>query len=135
MDSSFHFLADNINSHNSHTIVSIHNKPKKLLTVTCRLDTDDRLDLDDAATYAKYWMTFFVFSVFPAPDSPLKVIWQFKIIKNVALSVHLSSRIFFYWYKNSALYPSLISLVRNAAGTNSNSSWDYMLKFILCLLF
>lgn len=74
MDSSFNFLADNINSHNSHTIVSIHNKPKKLLTVTCRLDTDDRLDLDDAATYAKYWMTFFVFSVFPAPDSPLKVI-------------------------------------------------------------
>lgn len=24
-----------------------------------------------AATWARYWMTFFVFSVFPAPDSPV----------------------------------------------------------------
>lgn len=32
-------------------------------------------DPDDSgvATAAKYWMTFFVFSVFPAPDSPLKL--------------------------------------------------------------
>ena len=27
---------------------------------------------EEAATYAKYWITFFVFSVLPAPDSPLK---------------------------------------------------------------
>lgn len=26
----------------------------------------------EEATWAKYWMTFFVFSVFPAPDSPLE---------------------------------------------------------------
>ncbi len=26
-----------------------------------------------AATYAKYWMTFLVFSVLPAPDSPLNI--------------------------------------------------------------
>jgi len=25
----------------------------------------------DAATYARYWITFFVFSVLPAPDSPV----------------------------------------------------------------
>ena len=25
----------------------------------------------DDATWARYWMTFLVFSVFPAPDSPL----------------------------------------------------------------
>lgn len=29
------------------------------------------LPLGDDATWARYWMTFFVFSVFPAPDSPL----------------------------------------------------------------
>lgn len=29
------------------------------------------LDLEDEAIWARYWMTFFVFSVFPAPDSPL----------------------------------------------------------------
>lgn len=29
------------------------------------------LPLWEEATWAKYWMTFFVFSVFPAPDSPL----------------------------------------------------------------
>lgn len=28
--------------------------------------------LKDDATYARYWMTFLVFSVFPAPDSPLR---------------------------------------------------------------
>lgn len=27
--------------------------------------------VSDVATAARYWMTFFVFSVFPAPDSPL----------------------------------------------------------------
>ena len=32
-------------------------------------DVDVR-GLEDA-TYAKYWITFFVFSVFPAPLSPL----------------------------------------------------------------
>ncbi len=41
-----------------------------------------------AATWAKYWMTFFVFSVLPAPDSPLhkqnnnKKIRKFINIKN-----------------------------------------------------
>lgn len=31
----------------------------------------------DAATYAKYWMTFLVFSVLPAPDSPVhKIDWS-----------------------------------------------------------
>lgn len=28
--------------------------------------------LCEEATWARYWMTFFVFSVLPAPDSPLK---------------------------------------------------------------
>lgn len=28
----------------------------------------------DAATKARYWITFFVFSVLPAPDSPLETI-------------------------------------------------------------
>ena len=39
------------------------------LTEWCK---DDDLGLEDA-TYAKYWITFFVFSVLPAPDSPLKI--------------------------------------------------------------
>lgn len=30
------------------------------------------LPLWEEATWAKYWITFFVFSVFPAPDSPLE---------------------------------------------------------------
>lgn len=30
------------------------------------------LPLWDEATTARYWMTFLVFSVFPAPDSPLQ---------------------------------------------------------------
>lgn len=31
----------------------------------------------EAATYAKYWITFFVFSVLPAPDSPVhKIDWS-----------------------------------------------------------
>lgn len=30
------------------------------------------LPLCDDATWARYWMTFLVFSVFPAPDSPLQ---------------------------------------------------------------
>lgn len=30
------------------------------------------LPLWEEATTARYWMTFLVFSVFPAPDSPLK---------------------------------------------------------------
>lgn len=30
------------------------------------------LPLCEEATYAKYWMTFLVFSVLPAPDSPLQ---------------------------------------------------------------
>lgn len=29
------------------------------------------LPFGDDATWARYWMTFLVFSVFPAPDSPL----------------------------------------------------------------
>lgn len=37
-----------------------------------RLDTEVRCVREDAATNAKYWITFLVFSVFPAPDSPLK---------------------------------------------------------------
>ena len=40
-----------------------------------RLENCRVLALDDmesvAATAARYWMTFLVFSVFPAPDSPL----------------------------------------------------------------
>ena len=28
--------------------------------------------LCEEATWARYWMTFFVFSVLPAPDSPLQ---------------------------------------------------------------
>ena len=32
----------------------------------------DFCDFMEAATWAKYWMTFLVFSVFPAPDSPLE---------------------------------------------------------------
>lgn len=31
----------------------------------------------EAATYAKYWMTFLVFSVLPAPDSPVhRILWS-----------------------------------------------------------
>lgn len=30
------------------------------------------LPFGDDATWARYWMTFLVFSVFPAPDSPLR---------------------------------------------------------------
>ena len=31
----------------------------------------------DAATKARYWMTFFVFSVLPAPDSPVhRILWS-----------------------------------------------------------
>lgn len=30
------------------------------------------LALRDEATVARYWMTFLVFSVFPAPDSPVQ---------------------------------------------------------------
>ncbi len=30
----------------------------------------------EAATKAKYVITFFVFSVFPAPDSPLYALWK-----------------------------------------------------------
>jgi len=36
------------------------------------------LPLTPAATKAKYWITFFVFSVLPAPDSPL--IYNNKLI-------------------------------------------------------
>lgn len=42
------------------------------------------------ATWAKYWMTFFVFSVFPAPDSPLhgreKKTWYVHVTKNESLT-------------------------------------------------
>lgn len=34
------------------------------------------------ATWARYWMTFLVFSVFPAPDSPLEMEGQKKRVKN-----------------------------------------------------
>ena len=43
-----------------------------LTVVWDTLETDDLVDLDEAATYAKYWITFLVFSVLPAPDSPLR---------------------------------------------------------------
>ena len=36
------------------------------------LAPDLALGVSDVATAARYWMTFFVFSVFPAPDSPLE---------------------------------------------------------------
>jgi hypothetical protein len=39
---------------------------------------DTFLPLTPAATKAKYWITFFVFSVLPAPDSPL--IYNNKLI-------------------------------------------------------
>lgn len=32
--------------------------------------------LCEEATWARYWMTFFVFSVLPAPDSPLETYWK-----------------------------------------------------------
>ena len=38
------------------------------------------LPLTPAATKAKYWITFFVFSVLPAPDSPLDM--KLRIIYN-----------------------------------------------------
>lgn len=34
-------------------------------------DDEDDVGKGDAAIAARYWMTFFVFSVLPAPDSPL----------------------------------------------------------------
>ncbi len=36
------------------------------------VEVDCFCDRKEAATYARYWITFLVFSVFPAPDSPLK---------------------------------------------------------------
>lgn len=37
----------------------------------------------DAATYAKYWITFFVFSVLPAPDSPVhRIDWSSRSTEN-----------------------------------------------------
>lgn len=74
MDLLFYFLVDNINSYNSYIIVSIYNKLKKFFIVICRLDIDDRLDLDDVVIYVKYWMIFFVFFVFLVLDFSLKVI-------------------------------------------------------------
>lgn len=74
MDLLFNFLVDNINSYNSYIIVSIYNKLKKFFIVICRLDIDDRLDLDDVVIYVKYWMIFFVFFVFLVLDFLLKVI-------------------------------------------------------------
>lgn len=74
MDLLFYFLVDNINSYNSYIIVSIYNKLKKFFIVICRLDIDDRLDLDDVVIYVKYWMIFFVFFVFLVLDFLLKVI-------------------------------------------------------------
>lgn len=47
----------------------------------------------EAATYAKYWMTFFVFSVFPAPDSPVqRMLWSSRSIytEDMSVSVALS---------------------------------------------
>lgn len=41
------------------------------------------LPLCEEATWARYWMTFFVFSVFPAPDSPLKEISTSATLKHV----------------------------------------------------
>lgn len=74
MDLLFYFLVDDINSYNSYIIVSIYNKLKKFFIVICRLDIDDRLDLDDVVIYVKYWMIFFVFFVFLVLDFLLKVI-------------------------------------------------------------
>lgn len=35
-----------------------------------------------AATYARYWITFLVFSVFPAPDSPVhRILWSSRSAK------------------------------------------------------
>ncbi len=50
------------------------------LTETWRFDTELLPVRDDAATYARYWMTFFVFSVLPAPDSPLEIQHRIHVI-------------------------------------------------------
>ncbi len=46
------------------------------LAILCKLNTFFSADgsfLPVAAMLAKYWMTFLVFTVFPAPDSPLRI--------------------------------------------------------------
>lgn len=40
------------------------------------------LPLWEEATWAKYWITFFVFSVFPAPDSPLEYTVRDTSVRN-----------------------------------------------------
>lgn len=44
----------------------------------CNVDEADEFCLGfGAATNARYWMTFLVFSVLPAPDSPVhKILWS-----------------------------------------------------------
>lgn len=48
----------------------------------------------EAATQARYWMTFFVFSVLPAPDSPVhKIDWSSRSEKNKSL--YMKSLVYF----------------------------------------
>lgn len=58
----------------------------------------------DAATYAKYWMTFLVFSVLPAPDSPVhRIDWSSRSAnggsdkrENSASGMWISQKCYFY---------------------------------------
>ena len=59
------------------TFLSNSEASKQTIAPTCMLCGADGVleplvDFIEAATKAKYCMTFLVFSVFPAPDSPLQ---------------------------------------------------------------
>lgn len=73
---------DRVNS----ILINLPKREELLLRTVCALPNASRMGLawsicfsrvpkvfdePSDATAARYWMTFFVFSVFPAPDSPL----------------------------------------------------------------
>ena len=86
---------------------------------------DDDFGLD-AATCAKYWMTFLVFSVFPAPDSPVQRIdWSSRseMWKNITVTAFLT--------QGSTSFCNCINMYFINTGTEQKGSiWTEKLKYV-----
>lgn len=96
----------------------------------------------DAATYAKYWITFLVFSVLPAPDSPVqRMDWSSRSVKKCKKKVSNNKIVkmqsrrrwkvrqrFVNFYRNSAL--NLICWATEQ--TSSLSAKLYKCLWIIC---
>lgn len=79
------------------------------------------------AMLARYWITFFVFSVFPAPDSPLSL-YQHRAFPNSTESTHVTRMDWFSFI--SSMFLKAKSVVAKIWG--SGSSRERFLYMLMC---